>query len=63
MADQPNPPRQIPSAPALPHITALSTAFPLRFESPEPPRNGDASRGPTANNDPARRPHRHDAGE
>lgn len=43
-----------------PQITALSTAFPLHFQSDEPKPREEAR--PNAA-EPARKPHRHDAGE
>ncbi len=63
MADQPNAPRPIPAAAYIPQITALSIAFPLNFESPEPTKQHGAQRANGAGDIPTRNPHRHDAGE
>ncbi len=58
----PEAPRDINPSASIPHMTALSIAFPMNFESPAPdptdPRR--ASTKPTNTTRPA---HRHDAGK
>lgn len=48
------------NAKSIPQITALSTAFPMHFESTCAKPGSDAS---SAAPQPVREPHRHDAGE
>jgi hypothetical protein len=48
------------NAKPIPQITALSTAFPMHFESTMPTPVNDARSMPSQAN---REPHRHDAGE
>ena len=43
-----------------PQITSLSIAFPMHFESDAPQTRDEPRRNTT---EPARKPHRHDAGE
>ena len=47
----------------VPKMTALSTAFPMQFESDEPKRTASPRGERPCNAAPARSPHRHDAGE
>lgn len=51
---------QSQAARRAPQITALSTAFPMHFESDEPKHREETRINPA---EPARKPHRHDAGE
>lgn len=48
------------NAKQIPQITALSTAYPMHFESSSP-KPGSDSHIPAPQ--PSREPHRHDAGE
>ena len=57
MSDQVNPQHQANPAPKM---TALSTAYPMQFESTNPASNDEPRR---VQPQPTRAPHRHDAGE
>ena len=57
MSDQVNPQHQANPAPKM---TALSTAYPMQFESTSPASNDEPRR---VQPQPTRAPHRHDAGE
>ncbi len=57
MSESINPANQTPRAPQM---TALSTAFPMHFETSSSPKNEDPRRTHTQT---TRTPHRHDAGE
>lgn len=46
----------------FPHMTALSTAFPMSFESTPPPSSTTPGQAQPAQAKPDRSPHRHDAG-
>lgn len=58
----PQAPRDNNHANKFPHMTSLSIAFPMNFESPTPDPI-DPRRASTNTPTPKRPPHRHDAGK